>query len=127
MSGQPSANPVRERMTGRSAHHRAVCTPTKNLVTVASKARIVIVRPAGSDLIVATEAPAQSGLFCRRPQKSAPPKRGRGLAMMFARRDLPIPPQTSKSAISPFVPSDSRLVAAALSIWPCSPRISRPS
>ena len=53
----------------------------------------------------------------RVPQKSAPPKRGKGLAMMFARRDLPIPPQTSKFAISQFVPSDSRLVAAALSLY----------
>jgi hypothetical protein len=48
----------------------------KNLVTGVAKARIVIVRPAGSDLIVATEAPAQRGFFAA-PKKSAPPERGK--------------------------------------------------
>jgi hypothetical protein len=48
----------------------------KNLVTGVAKARIVIVRPAGSDLIVATEAPAQSGLFLQAPQKERPAEAG---------------------------------------------------
>jgi hypothetical protein len=39
------------------------------------------------------------------PKKSAPPKRGRMDCPRFlARRDLPVPPQSSKSASSPLVP-----------------------
>jgi hypothetical protein len=56
--------------------------------------------------------PPSRGFCCRRPKKSAPPKRGKG-SRDGSRLDS-IPPQISKSAISQFVPSDSRLVPAAL-------------
>src|SRR6266508_148098 len=104
MSTRPKKHGAARHATGRF-----VLLP-KNLVTGVAKARIMILRPEGSDLIVATQAPAQSGLFCRRPKKSAPPTRGKKSVLLTGGDQSPDPPQTSKSAISPFVPSDSRLV-----------------
>src|SRR6266508_7013034 len=106
MSTRPKKHGAARHATGRF-----VLLP-KNLVTGVAKARIMILRPAGSDLIVATQAPAQSGLFCRRPKKSAPPKRGKKSVLLTGGDQSPGPPQTSKSAT---VPSDSRFIAAALS------------
>jgi hypothetical protein len=63
--------------------------------------------------------PVRSGLFVASAPKRAPRRSGARSRCLTGGDQSPDPPQTSKSATSPFVPSDSRLVAAALSIRTC--------